>query len=309
MLRLGIIGFSDGNGHPYSWSAIFNGYNPELMKNSDFPNIYEYLSRQRFPDDFLTGIARVTHIWTQDRSLSEYIACAVNIENIVDHYTEMIGKVDAILLARDDYERHYEISEPFLKAGLPIYIDKPIAVDVKTAEEIFSLEKYDGQIFTCSALSFACELQIDNEDRKQLGKIKYIDACVAKSWDRYGIHIVEPVLKIIGSEVEIKNIYSISHDGMDIVIIDWDDGLRSVFNTLGHIGCPITVRIFGDKGFKFIEFKDTFAAFKRTLKTFIDVVLGKSKPPSKKFVLKAVHIIEMGLKLKYDSERWIGVKK
>ena len=24
-LKLGIIGLSEGNGHPYSWSAIFNG--------------------------------------------------------------------------------------------------------------------------------------------------------------------------------------------------------------------------------------------------------------------------------------------
>ena len=28
-IRLGIIGMTEGNGHPYSWSAIFNGYNPE----------------------------------------------------------------------------------------------------------------------------------------------------------------------------------------------------------------------------------------------------------------------------------------
>ena len=26
MLRVGILGLSEGNGHPYSWSAIFNGF-------------------------------------------------------------------------------------------------------------------------------------------------------------------------------------------------------------------------------------------------------------------------------------------
>ena len=31
MYKLGIIGLSPGNGHPYSWSAIFNGYSKEKM--------------------------------------------------------------------------------------------------------------------------------------------------------------------------------------------------------------------------------------------------------------------------------------
>lgn len=25
-IRLGMVGMTEGNGHPYSWSAIFNGY-------------------------------------------------------------------------------------------------------------------------------------------------------------------------------------------------------------------------------------------------------------------------------------------
>jgi hypothetical protein len=28
-IKLGIIGASKGNGHPYSWSAIFNGYDAQ----------------------------------------------------------------------------------------------------------------------------------------------------------------------------------------------------------------------------------------------------------------------------------------
>ena len=35
-LKIGIIGSSDGNGHPYSWSAIFNGYNKKLWKIVNF---------------------------------------------------------------------------------------------------------------------------------------------------------------------------------------------------------------------------------------------------------------------------------
>ena len=51
VVKLGVIGLSAGNGHPYSWSAIVNGYNPEVMKNCGFPIISEYLAKQTFPGD------------------------------------------------------------------------------------------------------------------------------------------------------------------------------------------------------------------------------------------------------------------
>ena len=31
-IRIAMLGMVDGNGHPYSWSAMFNGYNKESAK-------------------------------------------------------------------------------------------------------------------------------------------------------------------------------------------------------------------------------------------------------------------------------------
>ena len=46
MTRLGAIGLSPGNGHPYSWAAIFNGYDTASMADCPFPAIPEYLATQ-----------------------------------------------------------------------------------------------------------------------------------------------------------------------------------------------------------------------------------------------------------------------
>ena len=45
-IKIGIIGMSHGNGHPYSWSAIVNGYDHEYMKDCPFPVIQDYLKKQ-----------------------------------------------------------------------------------------------------------------------------------------------------------------------------------------------------------------------------------------------------------------------
>ena len=99
-IKLGLICFSKGNGHPYSWSAIINGYNKKLMKNCGFPTISKYLDRKSFPKDQIKR-TEVTHIWSQNHKISSHIAKTTFINNIVKNYKDLIGN-DGILLARDD---------------------------------------------------------------------------------------------------------------------------------------------------------------------------------------------------------------
>ena len=61
-IRLAMLGMVDGNGHPYSWSAMFNGYDPAEMARCPYAGIPAYLDKEpketlRIPN------ARVTHIW------------------------------------------------------------------------------------------------------------------------------------------------------------------------------------------------------------------------------------------------------
>ena len=44
-IRLAMLGMTEGNGHPYSWSAIFNGYDRDLMtRECPFAGIPQYLN-------------------------------------------------------------------------------------------------------------------------------------------------------------------------------------------------------------------------------------------------------------------------
>jgi hypothetical protein len=164
-INIGIIGMSDGNGHPYSWSAIFNGYDKKIMEKCEFPAIPIYLKKQKFPDVQIKN-AKVTHIWTQDKYLSKKIASSTLIENVVDNYQDLVGNVDAIILARDDAENHISIASFFLKKSMPIFIDKPLALSVSDAKKILSLQSYDGQIFSCSSMRYSTELKLSNEQKK-----------------------------------------------------------------------------------------------------------------------------------------------
>lgn len=294
-IRLGVIGLSEGNGHPYSWSAILNGYNSSAMEECGYPVIPRYLEQQDWPDSQIDN-ANVVAIWTQDIELSKHIAVASNIEHVMDNYTDMIGQVDAVLLARDDAQNHLSYAEPFLRAGLPIYIDKPIALSVAELEKLYALEQYPGQIFTCSALRFSQQLKLTEADKLQLGQIKQITAFTPKSWSKYAVHIIEPVLNMLSeTDIPIEIVSPLTKDDTGSLIVHWQSGVQTNFFALGEGLAPLSIRVSGTKGFKDLNFSDSFSAFKAALQAFIDGIERNEIASSKSFNKQVVELLESGL--------------
>jgi predicted dehydrogenase len=292
-LNLGIIGLSEGNGHPYSWAAICNGYDATQMANCPFPVIPQYLSEQTWPAARLKNV-EVTHIWTQDVHISQQVAAASLIPNVVHTMEELIGQVDGVLLARDDAENHLAMAEPFLRAGLPVFIDKPLALDSKSAKTLFKLQRYPGQLFTCSALRFAKELQLTTAQQQQLGKINHIHATISKDWSKYAIHLIEPVLQLIDFTQPIEQHSVVTSSDRRVVSLRWADQTTTTFTTLGATPTPITLTVYGEHSNLTLTFTDTFNAFKNSLAHFVDIIHTKQQPVDISFVLKTIEIIERG---------------
>ena len=303
-IRLGIIGMSEGNGHPYSWSAIFNGYEPSAMAECGFPGIPTYLAKQVFPQDCIQG-ARVTQVWTQDRSLSRHISEATFIDNVAGEPEDMIGQVDAVLLARDDAENHRRFAEPFIAAGLPIYVDKPFALSRKAAIDFFSLETRPAQIFSCSSLRFAREMLLTSQEIKSIGGITHISAQVSKSWNKYAIHVIDPILKNCGSMENICNVrvQSIGLDGDGTeVAFDWHDGTKTCeIKALGDKSSPILVKYSGPSGAITTQFNDSFAAFKSALKVFIEGSV-RGQISNAVAIIEAIEVLELGVRRSGSNE-------
>tara|TARA_Y100001934_G_C12217853_1_gene709266 strand:+ start:60 stop:959 length:900 start_codon:yes stop_codon:yes gene_type:complete len=292
-LRMGIIGLSEGNGHPYSWSAIFNGYDPVVMKDCGFPVIPEYLGERNFPEDAI-GDAKVTHIWTDEMSVSEHVAKASKIPFVVKKLEDMVGVVDAVLLARDDAENHRAHAEPFLKAGMPIYIDKPLSLSITGAKELLSMQRYDGQIFTCSALKYAREFQLDSEQLSSLGKILYVRGDVPKDWDKYAIHIIDPILQLPIDKGSIRWSEKDRSGSADNLTVCYSNDIIVSITAHGNVAAPIKISLFGSKAKIDLLFADTFSAFKSALQDFVDIVNGRGKNSAADSTLSCVNLIELG---------------
>ena len=293
-LKLGIIGLSEGNGHPYSWSAIFNGYNRTLMENCPFPAIPNYLSNYNFPEDSISE-AEVTHIWTQDKNISENIAETTYIKNVLDSYDEMVGEVDGLLLARDDYHSHKEFASIFLQSGIPVYIDKPLSVNEDRAKELLAMQNYPSQIFTGSALAFDPKIADLKKHIKSLGEIKFIFGSAPGSWDKYSIHLIDPLLSLLDADIQPQLINKFNFNNFVSVKYQFHENIMCNLQCLGGLASPIRISIIGSKGFHEINFDDPFHAFRNALKAFIVSIRSKQVIRSQKVILESIKMIQMGI--------------
>jgi predicted dehydrogenase len=267
MLKLGIIGMSEGNGHPYSWSAIVNGkYNEKEMASCGYAGIPVYLNANK--DTLGIEDAKVTCVWTQDRKISEHIANASLIETVVDELEDMVGKVDAVMLSRDDPENHVAMAKPFLDANVPLFIDKPLAIT--TADlEYFKQQAANGKLLmSCSSMRYATESQSVKTEMASLGKIELATSVGKKDWPKYGVHMLEGLFALLDDPkaVSVKHVSS-SHK--DIVYLEFETGLLATIHLFYDITPTFQISIFGQTGWRLIEYKNWYAMFRNNIIEFV----------------------------------------
>ena len=263
-----MLGMTDGNGHPYSWSIIINGrYNAEALAKCPYAAIIDYISKQ--PKKTL-GIedVEVSHVWTDNPEDAKLVAKVAEIENIVEDPKDVIGEVDAVLVATDIGSEHVERCRPFVEANVPIFVDKPLC-DNFSDLKIFQQWIDEGKpIISSSAMRYCKEYEPYHQSTYELGDLRYINVTMAKSWEKYGIHALETLYPIVGPGF--TSIQNLGDKNRNIVHLHHSKGIdiniANVFDMIGGFGL---VSLVGTKSGIQIKSNDTFYAFKKQLESYV----------------------------------------
>jgi predicted dehydrogenase len=263
MKRVAIIGHSEGNGHPFSYSSIINGYSDKGLAESGWTGIYEYVRRRHGSEFGIDGI-KITHAWTQDQDVTERLCAACLIPNAVSERQDLIGSVDAVIIARDDFESHYEMAMPFLEAGLPVFMDKPLGLEVSELQTYRPFLE-NGQLMSCSGMRFARELDEPRADLGSYGKLKLIRGAIVLSWEKYGVHLLEAALAVTPAHAVSVRMSQAEHAS---AIIRLDDGILLQIDALGLCARSFHLEIFGTQRNGSFDITDNFSMFRRMLWEF-----------------------------------------
>lgn len=269
---------SPGNAHPYSWSAIVNGhFDGDEINRVGYPAVAAYLAANR--DTLGLPNARVTHVWAQEVAIAESIARATRIEHVVEKLEDMIGQVDAVILARDDPENHVSMAKPFLDAGIPIFIDKPLAANAQDLA-YFTEQVAQGKfLMSCSSMRYANECRIVKQELAALGKIELVTAVGKKDWIKYGVHLLEAIFALLDDPKPLS-VRCAGKPGKDVVYVDVDGDIQIALHLFMDITATFQLSVFGQQGWRLIDVKNSYSMFRDNLIEFVrSVEEGRSRIP------------------------------
>ena len=306
-LRLAMLGMIEGNGHPYSWSAIVNGYDPAEMAKCPYPVIPVYLGKQPMESVRIPG-ARVTHIWTDQPEDAPKVAAASKIAHVVARPEDVIGQVDAVIIATDDGTDHVRRARPFVEAGLPVFIDKPLATSTPDLDQFLIWHLAGARILSTSGMRYAPEIRQLAQERDQLGELRWVTSFTCKTWERYGIHALEAVYPLVGQGF--RTVQTMSQEGSDVVHLTHRSGaqftIAAIYDAFGSFGAA---HVYGTKGQRAVTLTDTYSAFRGQLLAFIEMVRSGREPFAFSQTVELMAILIAGARSREQQGRPVALRE
>jgi predicted dehydrogenase len=160
-------------------------------------------------DKLFPGI-KVLYVWGETDEFAKIAAEKGGIPNIVKHPSEMLGKINALIIDHRHAKYHLEAALPFLKERIPIFIDKPFCYRLSDGKAfIEQVRKYNSPISSYSSIGHSTATFNNLEKIKNLGTIHQVLSAgpvdVQSPYGGvffYGVHLVQPLLFMFGNEVQ-----------------------------------------------------------------------------------------------------------
>ena len=237
-IRIGLIGLDTS--HVIAFTSILN--------NAHHP---EHVPGARVLAGFKGGSPDLDASWSRVDGYTKQLQDEWGVE-IVESIPELCRKVDAVMITSVDGRPHLDQARQVIAAGLPFFVDKPVAGSLKDGTEMARLAKQAGvPWFGGSSLRWWSGVQ-EAIDPAKVGDVVGCDAYSPCSLEPhhpdlfwYGIHGIEILYAAMGPGC--KTVARASAEGTDVVVGVWRDGRIGTFRgtRAGHGDYGATV--FGTK--------------------------------------------------------------
>lgn len=182
-IRIGIIGAE--NSHTVGYGKMFN-------TDKKFPGV------------------EVLYVWGETDEFASNAAEKGNIPNIVKDPSEMSGKIDALIVDHRHAKYHLEAARPFIKEGIPTFIDKPFCYRVEEGKEFLAMaRKYGTPVTSYSSIAYSNATFDMKKQVESMEKVDQVIRCGPVDVNSkyggiffYGVHLLQPLMNIFGEDIE-----------------------------------------------------------------------------------------------------------
>ena len=235
--RIGIIGLDTS--HSIAFTKALNAVNPPEKYNG-FRVVAAY---PKGSADIESSTKRVPGYIDEVKKMGV---------EIVDSISDLLKKVDFILLETNDGRPHLQQALEVMKAGKPLFIDKPVAGTLTDAIALYTIsEKLKVPFFSSSSLRYMDSAQ--EAAAGKMGKILGADCFSPATLEPthpdlfwYGIHGVETLYTVMGTGCQ--SVTRTKTEGTELVVGTWEDGRIGTFRGTRTGKHEYGGTAFGEKG-------------------------------------------------------------
>lgn len=276
------------------------------VENSHANSFMELINEGKYPDFKVVGV------YSDDNSAIERFLERYTVP-VMENYDSLVGKVDGIMVTARHGKNHYKYAKPYIKTGIPMFIDKPITVSISEAEEFMSEAKKHG-VKLCGGST--CAFVKETQELGEIVRSEKLGKCIGGSvlapiryWEQYGgfffyaQHLVQMVTKVFGSSIEKvyaekdEQGYSVSFKYADFVVsgryADMDCTKMNYFY----------ISAYGSNGAESVSFTINTSHFNHEMQDMCDLLNGKEQKETYEEFIYPVYVMN-ALHNSISTKKW-----
>lgn len=200
--RLGLVGLCTS--HPTKWVPIIRELARELRLDIEVRAAWD--SGQTRPEGYAREFCR-----------------ELGIPRAVERLEGLLEEVDGVIIHTADWGCHIAQARPFVEAGKPVMLDKPMVGNVRDANQLLAWAAQGGRITGGSSLRFAREIrEWLARPGEQRGEVRTAFAGCGTDEFNYGIHAYALLSGLMGGGI--RSVQYLGSAGQRLLKIVWADG-------------------------------------------------------------------------------------
>lgn len=176
--------------------------------------------------------AKVVALWGEAPQFSEKTAAKGQIETIVNKPADMVGMIDGVMIDHRHAKYHLPAAEPFLQAGIPMFIDKPFCYRAAEGKKFLARAKKKGvPVTSFSTVAMSKDFGVMKKKIAKLGEIQtYMSSGPCDVFSKYGgvffyaIHQVDAMIDLLGSDVKTTQAVIFKGKKEHAAVIEYNNG-------------------------------------------------------------------------------------
>ncbi len=166
---------------------------------------HNFISRFKNPPAGFTGEVKVRPwaVWDDVPGVAEAMKGDL-FEKVIDDPVELVKESDGVCVMHADYRKAFELAQPALEMGKPVFINRPFTGTITDAEETVRMARaYDAPLMSASSLEFQPEVVEMGAFIGEKGPLRAYEAyCCEPHFTWHFPHVINYAHAALGGGIE-----------------------------------------------------------------------------------------------------------